>query len=474
MTTIVLEFRRRGAVKELFRMERENRFPTELLLEGPAGTGKSRGIGEFLYKMTQKYPGTRGAILRKTRVSLTESFLVTWEGEVLLPDDPALTGVSRAHRSSYIWPNGTEVWTGGLDNPTRLYSAQFDWIYVQEATELTLDEWERLGRALRNHKMPFQFLIADCNPDAPGHWLNQRCEQGKMARLLSRHKDNPSIRPEYLARLANLTGVRRRRLYLGEWCSAEGAVWENFDRDIHIIDVQADRNGHPDYRALGLKDFIGSMDWGYSAPGVLQVWGRDGDKRMVRVAEVYRTKQSAEWWAERIADLDDEFSLLRVKADPSRNDLIDEVNDWLVKLGHARLVEAADNTKASSSKGDLSGLDLVRWGFDKDETGVPRLRLLRNALRFGRDEDRLAESMPICTEQEIPEYVFEQTESGEKRTDRTDDDCEDHGCDAMRYACAENWKRRAPIEPTVPAYKPRTLGHILDHSKEYKRKRRFA
>lgn len=450
METIVLEFKRRGAIKELFAMEREGRFPSELLIEGPAGTGKSRGWGEFLYKLTQKYPGTRGAILRKTRVSLTESFLVTWEGDVLLPDDPAREGPTRAHRSTYTWPNGTEVWIGGLDNPTRLYSAQFDWIYVQEATELTLDEWERLARALRNHKMPFQFIGGDCNPDAPTHWLNQRCIQGKTARLVSRHKDNPSIRPEYVARLSNLTGVRRRRLFLGEWCAAEGMVWETYDAATNIID-------EPEWRtSLGIVEYRASFDWGSTHPGVLGIWGLDSRKRATLVATWQRTGMTPQWWAERLCDAMREFQIQRAVGDPSRPEMIRLMNDCLGQRGYSRIVYPANNKKASTGAGDMGGLALVKWGFTKDETGTPRIRFLRNALRGGPDPELLEGFKPTWVCEEIPSYVHARDASGEFMFETTDKDCADDGCDMTRYMATDNWGLTPQAPPPPPDPAPRS------------------
>lgn len=462
-----VDFVRRGSVRRLFEMEAEGRFPEEVLLEGPAGTGKSRGWGEFLYKLTQKYPGTRGAVLRKTRVSLTESFLVTWENEVLLPDDEARQGPTRAHRQSYSWKNGTEVWTGGLDNPTRLYSAQFDWIYVQEATELTLDEWERLNRALRNYKMPFQFLGGDCNPDAPQHWLNQRCNQGKCVRLLSRHKDNPSVKPAYLKRLSDLTGVRRRRLFDGEWCAAEGAVWQDFDRAIHVIQKPEATETQTALQALDVRYTFGSVDWGYDAPGVFAVWGVDGEGRMICLAEVYRTNETLEWWTNVAVGLDKEFNLLSIVCDPSRPDAIKTFNLALASSRGGALsgvARGADNRRASSGQGDLSGIDLVRQRLAPREDNRPRIMWLADCLREGRDPRLIEMGAPCSTVEEIPSVVYRQVNDGSANLEHTDPKCADHGFDQTRYAASfANEREWGPAQVEKPKYDEGTLGHLFGH-----------
>src|SRR5262245_39435455 len=52
---------------------------TEILLSGPAGTGKSRAALEYFHESAEKYPRSRYLIVRKTRESLTQSGLVTFE-----------------------------------------------------------------------------------------------------------------------------------------------------------------------------------------------------------------------------------------------------------------------------------------------------------------------------------------------------------------------------------------------------------
>jgi phage terminase large subunit len=55
----------------------------EVLISGPAGTGKSRACLEKLHLCAEKYPGMRGLIVRKSRESLTEAALFTFENKVV-------------------------------------------------------------------------------------------------------------------------------------------------------------------------------------------------------------------------------------------------------------------------------------------------------------------------------------------------------------------------------------------------------
>ena len=53
----------------------------EVVIAGPAGSGKSRGILEYLYVLANLHPHLRILIARLTRKSLTETTLVTFEEE---------------------------------------------------------------------------------------------------------------------------------------------------------------------------------------------------------------------------------------------------------------------------------------------------------------------------------------------------------------------------------------------------------
>src|SRR5262249_8274166 len=92
----------------------------EVLLSGPAGTGKSLACLAKMHALAQAHPGFRGLIVRKTRESLTESTLVTFERDVLLPC-PRYSylagGANRQTRHAYRYPNGSEIIISGLPVP---------------------------------------------------------------------------------------------------------------------------------------------------------------------------------------------------------------------------------------------------------------------------------------------------------------------------------------------------------------------
>ena len=252
-----------------------------------------------------RWPGSRWLAVRKTRESLTESGLVTYERKVLPKGSPIAEGPQRKQRQIYLYPNGSEIVIGGLDKPSKIMSTEYDGAYFQEATEGHEGDWQDITTRLRNGVMPFQQFIADCNPDTPSHWLRLRANRGDCAMLESRHEDNPELWDrhlkcwtskgiQYLAKLDRLTGARKERLRFGRWVQAEGVVYESFNRAIHVID----RFPIPaEWRR------IRAIDFGYVNPFVCQWWAIDRDGRMYLYREIYMTGRTVAAHAKRIVEL---------------------------------------------------------------------------------------------------------------------------------------------------------------------------
>jgi hypothetical protein len=222
-------YRPHGACAELFRCRDH-----EIVLEGPADTGKSRACLEKVYMAMAKYPGARAALVRKTRKSLTATAMQTFERQV------APEGACKLWQGEeYRFTNGSKIYLFGLDDPERLKSAELDLAYVQEVSELEQSDWEILTTRVtgRGGTMPYQQVIADLNPREPGWWLYQREAAGTTTFLFARHADNPTITPERLAPLEALTGYLRDRLLLGLRVAAEGMYFTEFDPRQHIVEA---------------------------------------------------------------------------------------------------------------------------------------------------------------------------------------------------------------------------------------------
>jgi len=400
----------RGAARELW----HTRDP-ETLIVGPAGTGKTRGLLELIHAMAEKYRGSRHLITRKTRASMTESVLVTYEQKVL-PEGHACrdNGAGRAHRQSYTYPNGSVIVVGGLDNPDRIMSTEYDTATVFEATEATEDDIEKLNTRLRNGVMPYQRLFLDCNPGHPSHWINRRANAGQLKRLISRHADNPTVTPAYLALLANLTGARRARLFEGKWAAAEGMVYAGFDSAVHVIDAMPTGwESWPKYR---------SIDFGFNDPFVC-LWGSDSGEALYVYREIYMSRRLVEDHARQIVALSAGESHARTVADHDRED-----RETLHRYG----VQTEPATKDIET-----GLEAVKSRLRIGANGKPRLYVLRSAL-VERDAAIDDLKRPTSIADEWDAYLYTQKREGGAKDQPVDKD--NHAMDALRYlvmACDE-------------------------------------
>jgi len=216
-------------------------------VSGPAGTGKSRACLEKLNYCCWQYPGCRALVVRETRTSLSETGLETLENHVLGADNPiVLDGPRRPWRATYRYPNGSQINVGGMDKPGRVLSSEYDIIYWQQAEEGSLWGWETLLTRLRGTALPFHQLLGDCNPEAPTHWLKQRCDDDAATLIDTNHTDNPILwdaeendwtefGEEYIDTLDRLTGSRKLRLRFGKWVIPEGAIYSLFDEERHKV-----------------------------------------------------------------------------------------------------------------------------------------------------------------------------------------------------------------------------------------------
>lgn len=220
----------------------------EVLLSGPAGTGKTVAALWKLHLAALKYPGMRALMARKVGTALAASALVSFQQHVLGSGNFGVKffGGSKIKPGQFEYPNGSVIVVGGMDNPDKIMSSEYDICYVNEATELDEADWESITSRLRFGRMPYQQVFGDCNPSYPSHWLKRRCTAGKTVELPSKHEDNPRYHDgvtwtadglDYLDTLDALSGHRYQRLRLGKWVAAEGLVYPAFNPDqIQTVD----------------------------------------------------------------------------------------------------------------------------------------------------------------------------------------------------------------------------------------------
>lgn len=414
----------------------------EIVLTGAAGTGKTLAILLKIHYLAWKYPGVRILIARKVRKDLVQSVLVTFERDILGENNPICAGVRREYRQSYRYPNGSEIVLAGMDRPGSVLSAEYDFIFLSETVQFSLNDWEMFSQRLSRHpKAPYSQLMGDTNPDRPDHWILQRTEAKLLTKLDSYHKDNPALWDDHakawtavgeayvLGRLARLTGIRKLRYLENKWVIAEGAIYDEWrstsdERGIsNVIDVMPE--GWETWRK------IRSIDFGFTKPFVCQWWAIDPDGRMYLYREIYRTEVLVE---------DHALEIKRLSAG--------ETIEYTVADHDAEGCATLKKRGISTRKADKSvsvGIQNVQSRVRPAGDGKPRLFILRSA-REEQDPRLLEDKKPTSTLEEIPGYIWANNAKKESPLK-----VDDHGCDALRYAVQAVEKREAAdwFEPEI-------------------------
>lgn len=143
---------------------------------------------------------------------------------------------------------------------------------VDEATLVPQEFWTQL---LGRMSVPGAKLFASTNPGSPAHWL-KRDFIDRRDELGIRYwhfvlDDNPSLAPEYVAAIrAEFVGLWFRRFVLGEWIAAEGAVFDMWDDERHIV-----------HELPEIARWIGvGVDYGQTNPFHATLLGLGRDRRL--------------------------------------------------------------------------------------------------------------------------------------------------------------------------------------------------
>ncbi|WP_411129903.1 PBSX family phage terminase large subunit [Streptomyces sp. x-19] len=147
------------------------------------------------------------------------------------------------------------------------------------ADEVTLLPAAFFRQLLARLSVPGAKLIGTTNPDSPRHWLRtdylDRAGELDLAQFHFQLADNPSLTEAYVAALAaEFTGLWRRRMILGEWVVAEGAIYDAYDEQQHVVD-----------ELPAMRRYWVGIDYGTSNPFSALLLGAGDDNRLYVVSE---------------------------------------------------------------------------------------------------------------------------------------------------------------------------------------------
>ena len=167
---------------------------------------------------------------------------------------------------------------------------------------------------------PGSKLWFNCNPEGPEHWLYKewilKAREKNLLRLHFTMEDNPALTPAIRQRYENLyTGVFYRRFILGQWCMAEGLVYD-FDPQLYVKEPEGP----------GGRYYI-SVDYGTRNPFSAGLWQVMGGKAY-RIREFYHSGRDSgqmrtdEEYCDALEELAGQLPVEQIVVDPSAASLI--------------------------------------------------------------------------------------------------------------------------------------------------------
>ena len=246
-------------------------------------------------------------------------------------------------------------------------------------------------------------LWFNCNPEGPEHWLYKewilKAEEKNMLHLHFTMDDNPALSQRIRSRYENLyTGVFYRRFILGQWCMAEGLVYD-FDPKLHT--------GKP---ATPAGRYYISVDYGTRNPFSAGLWQVTGGKAY-RIREFYHNGRETgrmltdEEYCDALEKLAGNLPVEQVVIDPS----------------------AASMIAALRRRGRFS----VRKA--RNEV-LPGIRLVASLLKAG-----ILQIHPECKDT-IREFGLYRWDDGNEKDSVVKE--HDHAMDEIRYFCASVLRRQ--------------------------------
>ena len=374
----------------------------ELLYSGWMGAGKSRILCEKGWRVALENPGCTVGLFRKVAASLPATTLRTFLRDVM---DTTLISHRNLSESWWELKNGSRIYFLGLDPdpvtgvPSKIGSLELAWAGVDEAVELTENDWMMLLGRLRDPRVPYHQIAAATNPAHPKHWLLLRFMAGDERREMLRASGNRFLPPDYQAILDSLPdNAIGRRLGKGEWTAVEGAIWRPQAWQTKESDAPARRT-------------VVGVDWGFVHAFAAEAVGASSTGRLSVRGELVARGLGLDQLIEPLALFAERHDAETFVCDPSEPGLMDQLVRGLAqhRREHGGCRLRASVTSAVNDV--LPGLAAVDKAFRDGMTIDPSCDLLLS---------------------ELPGYTWMPAKGGgwQERPVEIDDDA----CDALRYA----------------------------------------
>lgn len=322
--------------------------------------------------------------------------------------------------SGEFWLFGRRIYVAGADNVkavTKIQGLTLAGAYGDEIATWVQELWDMLGTRL---SVPGAQFFGTCNPASPAHflktdwldrasrWITASGDTSTGNGEIDLHRftfvldDNQHLDPSFVASLkAQYRGLFYKRYILGLWVPAEGAIYDMWDVDKHVVTTA---QMGPIVRRLSC-----GIDFGTSAATAALQLGIGADRRL------YLTD---EW----------RWDSVKMQRRLTNGEYAKRLYDWRDKLGYSPEWWCADPSSAGLRE-DLLRLGITTAAADNDV--MEGIRLVGSLLDTGLL--RVHESCAGWIE-EAPGYVYDPKKQLLGEDAPYKEAGKDHSLDGGRYA----------------------------------------
>lgn len=296
----------------------------------------------------------------------------------------------------------------------------FDLCYCDEMTLYPESVLQMISTRL---SMPHSQLFGSMNPMQPSHIVKQWIDAGDAGdkNFYSLHFNidhNPFLPPSYKEMLkATLSGLFYRRNYLGEWCLADGAIFDFLDKKIHIVK-------RPPRAA---EFWLVGIDYGASNPFAAVLVGYSSGKY---------EQAGAHMWVEKEYYWDPKKQGRQKTNSEFARDLQEFIEGYSIRSMYL-------DPSAESFQVELRRMNIHVVHANNDVYNG--IQLMTNLVKEG--SLTICESCPNLI-REMEGYVWDQSKS--KQGIDAPLKQADHALDALRYVCASFMKGRRTLKIQDP------------------------
>lgn len=272
-----------------------------IVMRGSAGSGKSVDTAQHYILRLMADKGRNLLCVRKVDVTNRDSTFAELQGALFRMFGDRYDRYWHINASNMVMTccNGNQILFRGMKDDKqreKLKSITFKRgkltdVWIEEATELTQDDFEIIDDRLRGILPTGQFyqIRMTFNPVSAQHWIKKQFFDRQDDDVLthkSTYKENRFIDPAYYRRMERRKAVDPEgyRVYgLGDWGETKGLILHNWE----VRGCSQDLSWYDDV-AIG-------QDFGFNHANALYLYGwKDGDIYVIRGLYGYE-KDTAEW-----------------------------------------------------------------------------------------------------------------------------------------------------------------------------------